>query len=745
MAPAHDVSSVAEPCATLSQGGLRYGEHLASVKRWSGGGKLPQPWSKLRKDPELWDPTGDTLVYLGHEAHGLSRPGPSLRVHSSVLEDTGSAFFTTILREGFVHRRDYDLQISPQSPMSGSYMSSPDGSRETFLHLGRRESNTSMLGPHPGTRVPLPGLNSLRSRGGQPTPPTSQSSSREREREQSVLYELFFPAPLDASTVEILRHHLTTRNVFALLFGKSLVGLNLYQSLLDLHERLQMYMPADSDNASLIIDHIVSNGVDDVRNDPASAAGLLAWSEGATVRWTEGWREAFVHCTGTYSRLKHAPEFRDVSHFSRILLERANLEVQVRVQQVADKLADFDLIDMWPMQSVLSPTARDAFDRFRRFLTRHYEAVFWSWPPVPRFGTAELWLTRDVIRRLQIDLGALYDYLVDRDMAWDDSSAMPSSSSSSSPSPTPTPMPTPTQKDRRQRRIVSKGLKPNYRPDGDGVPMTDILVAFDNRHGFPHIPYPYPLLPPSLPMQVPLKPARFGRKPRVNESRFTERRIALEYSEATNVFRLGPAFGANSLVESFSNFERSDLPGEVDPAQARKGRWILVYGVLQLLATVSVDTPGLRHKDKVQYHVNPRLRGTPPWRDKRDPPPEEASHEHSHCWTVPRTWKEPEFGPEPPGPRKHKEMAITGLGDHPSRTLSIADEHAAAAAAAAARRDDSQLREMSSGSDGSGSDESGTVSGGNNREKVKDWPIRNQSAIRARALGTSEYGSSGRW
>ena len=662
-----------------------------------------------------------------------------------MLEDTGSAFFTTILREGFVHRRDYDLQISPQSPMSGSYMSSPDGSRETFLHLGRRESNTSMLGPHPGTRVPLPGLNSLRSRGGQPTPPTSQSSSREREREQSVLYELFFPAPLDASTVEILRHHLTTRNVFALLFGKSLVGLNLYQSLLDLHERLQMYMPADSDNASLIIDHIVSNGVDDVRNDPASAAGLLAWSEGATVRWTEGWREAFVHCTGTYSRLKHAPEFRDVSHFSRILLERANLEVQVRVQQVADKLADFDLIDMWPMQSVLSPTARDAFDRFRRFLTRHYEAVFWSWPPVPRFGTAELWLTRDVIRRLQIDLGALYDYLVDRDMAWDDSSAMPSSSSSSSPSPTPTPMPTPTQKDRRQRRIVSKGLKPNYRPDGDGVPMTDILVAFDNRHGFPHIPYPYPLLPPSLPMQVPLKPARFGRKPRVNESRFTERRIALEYSEATNVFRLGPAFGANSLVESFSNFERSDLPGEVDPAQARKGRWILVYGVLQLLATVSVDTPGLRHKDKVQYHVNPRLRGTPPWRDKRDPPPEEASHEHSHCWTVPRTWKEPEFGPEPPGPRKHKEMAITGLGDHPSRTLSIADEHAAAAAAAAARRDDSQLREMSSGSDGSGSDESGTVSGGNNREKVKDWPIRNQSAIRARALGTSEYGSSGRW
>ena len=120
----------------------------------------------------------------------------------------------------------------------------------------------------------------------------------------------------------------------------------------------------------------------------------------ATQLWHEGWREAFVHCTGMYSRLRHVPEFRDVSHFSRILLERASLEIQVRVQQAADKLADFDFADMWPMQSVLPPPARDSFDRFRRFLSRHYEAVFWSWPPLPRFGTAEIWLTREGRTRL---------------------------------------------------------------------------------------------------------------------------------------------------------------------------------------------------------------------------------------------------------------------------------------------------------------------------------------------------------
>ena len=57
----------------------------------------------------------------------------------------------------------------------------------------------------------------------------------------------------------------------------------------NLHERLQMYMPADSDNASLIIDHIpLERHRRRVRNDPASAGGLLAWSEGATVVATLG-------------------------------------------------------------------------------------------------------------------------------------------------------------------------------------------------------------------------------------------------------------------------------------------------------------------------------------------------------------------------------------------------------------------------------------------------------------------------
>jgi hypothetical protein len=41
--------SPAVESAPIPLGNARFGEHMSSVKRWVGGGKPPQPWSKLRK------------------------------------------------------------------------------------------------------------------------------------------------------------------------------------------------------------------------------------------------------------------------------------------------------------------------------------------------------------------------------------------------------------------------------------------------------------------------------------------------------------------------------------------------------------------------------------------------------------------------------------------------------------------------------------------------------------------------
>ena len=67
-----------------------------------------------------------------------------------------------------------------------------------------------------------------------------------------------------------------------------------------------------------------------------------------------------------------------------------------------------------------------------------------------------------------------------------------------------------------------------------------------------------------------------------------EKRVLLAYAEASNSHLVGKDTATNDLVEAFIRFEKSDLTLEVNPREARKGRWVLLYGILQALATMSV-------------------------------------------------------------------------------------------------------------------------------------------------------------
>jgi hypothetical protein len=135
------------------------------------------------------------------------------------------------------------------------------------------------------------------------------------------------------------------------------------------------------------------------------------------------------------------------------------------------------------------------------------------------------------------------------------------------------------------------------------------------------------------------KASKKGAKQPSVENKMADRRIALAYTEATNIYILGPDFVANRLADGFVKFEKSDKAGEVDPFAARRGRWVLIYGILQVLASISVDTPGLRYKDDVSYHLSAHLRGTPPWK-VANPHVDEATHEGSYCWLAPKHWAE---------------------------------------------------------------------------------------------------------
>ena len=197
-----------------------------------------------------------------------------------------------------------------------------------------------------------------------------------------------------------------------------------------------------------------------------------------------------------------------------------------------------------------------------------------------------MWLTRTVAQALQRDFAALYDYLVNRDIVWDGSEA----------------------RSGRKWMMVSETGNRGFDADTDELPLTDMLIEFDNKLRFPHIPHPYPLVPESIPPPPDAAPllnrkesgtgGMFGAKSSSKKNANTgagnanagrsgavERRIQLAYTEATNICILGSDFTHSDLIDAFGKFEKTDRVGEIDPSLARRGRWVLIYGILQTLAS----------------------------------------------------------------------------------------------------------------------------------------------------------------
>ena len=105
-----------------------------------------------------------------------------------------------------------------------------------------------------------------------------------------VSHKLYMNPSNSTSKIEVLRHHVTTRNFLAFLKRKPLVGFTFYQALVDLHDRLEEWLAPTVDAIDLLKSYLVSLGLVNVCNEPRAAAGLLAWSE--DIRWNQGWREA---------------------------------------------------------------------------------------------------------------------------------------------------------------------------------------------------------------------------------------------------------------------------------------------------------------------------------------------------------------------------------------------------------------------------------------------------------------------
>lgn len=528
-----------------------------------------------------------------------TKPPPSFRVNSKVIQDSGSPLFIDQLfnsaePEGWP-------RFHPHNDSDRS--SSPDDSIAPY------ESNLNGLGMS-GMRSEAGDSDSLR--------PLNVSKRFMGRAPRGIQHEIYVAWPGAETGTHSTIWHITTRNFFAVMYDASaLVGTTLLEAMTKLFERVTMYpdyLDRNISKVAWLTDYVTRHRFDDVRNNPSYAASLLAFSEAPGVRWREGYIEAFVHCTGMLNMgLQTIPEWRHITPHTKMFLQNANMEIEERIHRAQLWLATFDFTEMWPTSSGPPSVQRGCFDRLRKWLCKYYEQAFLHWPPT----NDQTWLTRDVVLRLRNDFYGLYDYLVDRDIIFDGSEYRPG-----------------------QKWTITSNSGQSFRADSQDLHFTDILIGFDGRNEFPHIPHPYPILPPSAPVHPPKHKSAFTLKKPTSPADLLaqSRRKALTYSEASNVYTLRDQYMHTDLVTNFIRFEQSDMVDAVDPYEARRGRWLLIYGVLQVLATISVDSPNLYYKEGAQYHLSPQMKGVVPWADRGAPPEEEAEHTRSHCWVVPSTW-----------------------------------------------------------------------------------------------------------
>ena len=126
--------------------------------------------------------------------------------------------------------------------------------------------------------------------------------------------ELYIPASENVLREDAFRWHITTRNFFAWLSNKPLVGSNLGSLLTDLLERMQLYRSDGFDNTQDLLLYAERQGYLNFVSHPDHALALLQFAEQRKL--LDLWRNAFAHCVGMNDRLDLSPEF-EVSHLNR--------------------------------------------------------------------------------------------------------------------------------------------------------------------------------------------------------------------------------------------------------------------------------------------------------------------------------------------------------------------------------------------------------------------------------------------
>lgn len=470
---------------------------------------------------------GSVLIYFKEEQMDEDRPTPSMRAELEVLQNAGSTWLNNTLRYSQIDDNDVDEWSLPGSA------NAPPERFPTNL-----PPPTRMLRPtSPGGISPPPPFNIEQAHSSM----NPRAASRNQHRPEAphvgcpVTHEIWFTAPSTVKTPQAQRlHFVAIRNFLAMLHGKPIVGSDVYEMLCTLQQEIQVMYDLDLDarpgmsarerSVQMITNYLSQHGLDDLRNNVRHALGLLAWAEQDTVRWRQGYLESFVHLAGLMTpELEERPDFKRLSVVTRRNLGIAGKTLQLRIMEAEDKLATFDFNDLWEdTPKATSSPVYQSYQSFRQFLISHFTRIYGNWPP----SSDRPWLNRKIVQGLQEDFGSLYDYLVDRDVIWNP----------------------------REERATRKWEMSHRRIDGFNADlpelgMTDILVTYDVKSGYAHIPHPYPLLPREVPKGVKEKEKKgfFAslkkEKPKdATKDAKAHLQLSIIFTDATNIEKLDANF-----------------------------------------------------------------------------------------------------------------------------------------------------------------------------------------------------------
>lgn len=619
-------------------------------------------------DDELNDSQGDCLVFFHTPDSKVKRP--LFQLSSEKIRGANIAFLNDLLRAGC---RD--------TTASGRYTVFPRTDR--LVRTRKELKRHSQFLPAIRTLSPMklfestnnlhkriswaPGVEPCGTMYVQEVAKIEEEEEEEEEVEDeehnldrhNVKYEMWFAVPAYYDEKHKHDYRLAVRNLFAIMHKKPIVGHDLVRSLRDVQDVMDAFdistiaLPRHKDSAVsalaipdtrlIITEYVREMRLDDMRFDMRQALRMLAWTESPNVRWSEGYLEIFVHVVGMMrSELTGLDDFRALSPLTQANLKNAHDALQLIIEETEEKLKDCSFDEMWILADTKpkehnpaapqwhahrqAVSARRAAEEFRAFIITYYVKLFGSWPP-PTGTEHTHWLNRIVVHRLQTDFGLLYEYLVDKDITWDQMAAVY----------------------RREWEIVDKhnvGFKADQH-----APITDMIVHFDNANDLLHVPHPFPLLPAE---EVTLRRRSIFNALSVR-NRATEScaRMSL-FAQASNMdldrdcmcllhlYHLDYKTDlplASHFLDAFKQHEATFSEPGVSAQEARLGRWILLYGLLQTLSHLSVDVPGLRYTDDIEYFLCFGLNGHPSW----------ASHparstvkmpaqESSYCWTIAERW-----------------------------------------------------------------------------------------------------------